>query len=431
MKTPNSFATCLGTCVGTCVATAIATAVACQAAAAPAGPPVHWVAAWGTAQLIAEKDNALAPEQLTDTTLRQIVRLSLGGPQLRVRISNVLGTEPLQVDGATVAQAVADGRPDLVSGTLRPLRFGGSAAVTVPAGAEYFSDPVDLPVKAGTDLAVSLHFTTAPVRQTGHPGSRTNSFLVKGSQGDAMQWPEAQAIPRWYQLADVDVAAPAQARSVVAIGDSITDGYGVALGTNTRWTDFLVRRLADQRVPDLAVVNAGIGGGRLLRDGLGPNMASRFERDVLGRSGASHAIVMIGVNDLGGQAHGNTPTAGGRARLIDDMKEAHRQLVARAHAQGVCVIGATITPYAASQYYQPDAGNERERLDLNHWIRTSGTFDGVADFDAALRDPAQPDRLLKAYDNDGLHPSAEGYRAMAQAVPLGAVKECSYAVRRK
>ena len=385
-----------------------------------------WVSSWGTAQLIPDQANALLPEQWRDSTLRQIVRLSLGGPRVRVRLSNVFGTQPLVVDGATVARAVKPGAADLVKGSVRSLRFGGKPSITIPAGGEYFSDPVELAVEAGADLAVSLHFAAEPARQTGHPGARTHSFLVKGSQGEAEQWPGAEKFTRWYQLADVEVAAPVAARAVVAIGDSITDGYGVSADSNERWTDFLVDRVTRAKLP-LGVVNAGIGGGRMLRDGLGPNLVSRFDRDVLARGGVSHAIIMIGVNDLGGQHRSKEDTPEARARLLEDLKQAHRQLVERAHAKGVCVVGATITPYMGSGYYQPNADNEKDRQDYNRWIRESGVFDGVADFDAALRDPAKPELLLKTFDNDGLHPSIAGYKAMAEAVPLARLTQCAYA----
>jgi lysophospholipase L1-like esterase len=376
--------------------------------------------------MVPDGQNALPAELWRDSTLRQVVRLSLGGKQLRVRVSNVFGTQPLVIDGATVARAVKHGAPDLVPGSVRPLRFGGRPSVMIPAGAEYYSDAVDLPVEPGADLAISLHYAAEPARQTGHPGARTYSFLVKGSQAEALQWTDAQKFTRWYQLADVEVLAPAPARAVVAIGDSITDGYGVTIDGNDRWTDFLATRLTAGKLP-VGVVNAGIGGGRLLRDGLGPNLVSRFDRDVLGRGGVSHAIIMIGVNDFGIPHRNKEDTPEARARLLEDLKQAHRQLVERAHAKGVCVIGATITPYIGSGYYQPNADNEKDRQDYNQWIRQSGVFDGVADFDAALRDPAKPEQLLKAYDNDGLHPSIAGYKAMAEAVPLAQLASCRYA----
>jgi len=388
----------------------------------------NWVASWGTAQLVPDAQNELPAARWKDASLRQVVRVSLGGEQLRVRLSNALGTEPLVVDAASVALSAGPGRAEVDAASLRQLRFGGAASVTIPAGAEYLSDPVALRHAGGADLAISLHFPQAPARQTSHPGSRATSFVASGQHVLDAAWSQAEKVTHWYQIAGIETLAAPGARSVVAIGDSITDGYGVAPDTNARWTDALAVRLREAKL-ELAVVNAGIGGGRMLRDGLGPNLAARFERDVLARPGVSHAIVMIGVNDFGVQHRNKEDTPQARASLLDDLKQAHRQLVASAHARGVCVVGATITPYAGSGYYQPGADNEADRQAYNDWIRHSGTFDGVVDFDAALRDPARPSYLLKTYDNDGLHPSLDGYKAMAAAVPLEPLRNCAFGAR--
>jgi len=388
-----------------------------RSAAPPGG---HWVESWGAAQLVPEGDNVLAPAAWRDASMRQVVRASLGGSRLRIRVSNLFGTAPLRVDGASIGLAGAGGR----ASSLRPLRFGGQARVTIPAGAEYLSDPVDLAHVAGAELAVSLHFPEAPARQTGHPGARVTSFLVQGQHVMDGAWSGAQTFTRWYQLAGLEVLAPSASHTVVAIGDSITDGYGVTPGSYGRWTDHLATRLRAAGMDGVGVVNAGIGGGRLLQDGLGPNLAARFERDVLARPGVSHAIVMIGVNDLGVQHRNGEDSPAARAQLLDEMRAALRQLVARAHTAGVCVIGATISPYGGSGYYQPGPDNEADRQAINGWIRDAGVFDGTVDFDAVLRDPARPERLLPAYDNDGLHPSAPGYKAMADAVPLEGLTQC-------
>jgi lysophospholipase L1-like esterase len=402
--------------LGGCAAIAVQT---------PAGE--HWVASWGSAQLVPEGQNELPAAQWQDASLRQVVRVSLSGRELRVKLTNVFGTAPLVIDAGSVALASTPGKADVDAGSLRPLRFGGAASVTSPAGGEYVSDPIDLPHAAGADLAISLHFAQAPARQTGHPGARATSFRVPGNQVQAASWPQADTFTRWYQITGVEVRDGARAHTVVAIGDSITDGYGVNPDTYARWTDGLATRLRGAGLTDVGVVNAGIGGGRMLRDGLGPNLVSRFERDVLARPGVSHAIVMIGVNDFGVQHRSKEDSPEARARLVEDLKQAYRQIVARAHARGVCVLGATITPYGGSGYYAPGPDNEADRLAYNQWIRTAGVVDGVVDFDAALRDPAQPDHLLKALDNDGLHPSPAGYKAMADAVPLDQLKTCRIA----
>lgn len=396
----------------------------CAASGGPVASEGPWVASWGTANMLPGPEHQLAPAQWQDATLRQVVRVSLGGERLRVRFSNVFGTEPLLIGGASIALSDGPGRSSIVPGSSRTLRFGGAAAVTIPAGAEYLSDPVAISHAAGADLAVSIHYPDAPSRQTGHPGARATSFIAPGQHLAADELPQATSFTRWYQLAGIEVEARPGTHAVVAIGDSITDGYGVAPDTNLRWTDSLATRLRQAGMGGIGVVNAGIGGGRLLRDGLGPNMTARFERDVLGRPGVRHAIVLIGVNDFGTQHRDAKDSLAARRQLLADMQEALRQSVARAHARGVCVIGATIGPYAGSEYYHPKGPNEQDRLAYNDWIRRAGVFDGVIDFDAALRDPARPDRLRKAYDNDGLHPNMAGYQAMAEAVSLNLLKDC-------
>lgn len=407
------------------LAAALAAVLLAGCASAPGRPGAsHWVASWGTAQMVPGAEHELAPAQWRDATLRQVLRVSLGGERLRVRFSNAFGTEPLVIGGASIALSGGPGRSTIDPASSRPLRFGGAASVTIPAGAEYLSDPVDLPHSAGSDLAVSIHYPAAPSRQTSHPGARATSFIAPGQQLTAAELPQASSFTRWYQLAGIEVEAGTGAHAVVAIGDSITDGYGVAPDTNLRWTDGLATRLRQAGMTGVGVVNAGIGGGRLLRDGLGPNLVSRFERDVLERPGVRHAIVLIGVNDFGGLHRSGQDSPAARAQLVLNMKEALRQSAERAQARGVCVIGATITPYAGSEYYHPKAPNEQDRQAYNDWIRGSSVFDGVIDFDAALRDPARPDHLLKAYDNDGLHPNMAGYKAMAEAVPLELLKDC-------
>lgn len=379
-----------------------------------------WVGSWAAAQQSPEPNNALPPADLTDATLRQIVRLSLGGPRFRVRLSNAFGTAPLRVAAAHVAIARSPGTPLIEAGTDRALTFAGQAAVAIPAGAQYWSDPVELSLPARSDLAISLYFDSAPQAQTSHPGSRATSYLVHGDQTASADLPGARRVEHWFELSGVDVAAAPGAFAVATLGDSITDGHGATTDGNDRWPDVLAARLqAQPGSPGVGVLNVGIGGNRVLLDGLGPNALARFDRDVLGQSRVRTLILLEGVNDLGVLTRDAPASPEAHQALVRDVIAAYQQIVARAHDHGVRVIGGAITPFMGSDYYHPTALNEADRQALNAWIRVPGHFDAVADFDQAVRDPAQPERLAAPYDSgDHLHPSPAGFRAMAEAVPV-------------
>lgn len=375
-----------------------------------------WLAAWGSAQL--DPPAATAPRQ--DLSLRQVLRTTVAGQAVRVRVSNLFGREPLQLGAASVAlvePASVAGRPLLQAGSLRPLTFQGRRALALAPGAEAWSDPVALAVPRLADLAVQMHVRAAPAQPTGHPGARISSWTVPGDRVDAADWADAAAHDGWWHLAAVDVGGAAPQPVLVAIGDSITDGYGVPAGSYRRWTDALARRLVAQG-REAAVVNTGIGGNRLLRDGLGPHVLARFERDVLARSGVTHAVLLAGVNDLGTSHRERATTPESRAALLAQLQAGLGTLRAQAGSRGVCLWVATVPPYGGSGYYQPRPENEADRQALNDWIRHAGGFDAVVDFDALLRDPARPSHLQPAFDHDGLHPSLAGYQAMADAFPV-------------
>jgi lysophospholipase L1-like esterase len=397
-------------------------ALLCAAVAGSAAPAPHetWVRSWASSQQIPEDRNTLPDADLTDATLRQVVRVSVGGPRLRVMLSNAFGTAPLRIDAAHIALSAARDTSRIKPGSDHALTFDGQPGVTIPAGASYFSDPVAFPLSALTSVTVSIHLPDAPKGQTSHPGSRATSYYVHGNQVAAPELPDAKKVEHWFELAGVDVVAPTGARAIVTLGDSITDGHGATTNGDDRWPDRLADRLqAAPATRNVAVLNHGIGGGRLLLDGLGPNALARFERDVLAQSGVRYLIVLEGVNDLGTFTRDAPQGAEAHASLVARIIGSYRQMVARSRAAGIKAIGATILPYGGSDYYHPDAANEADRQAINRWIRTPGNFDAVVDFDAVTRDPANPMRMKAMYDSgDHLHPSAAGYRAMADAIPL-------------
>jgi lysophospholipase L1-like esterase len=382
--------------------------------------PKVWVASWSASQQVPEPANAIASDDLRDATVRQIFHLSVGGPVLRVHVSNAFGTEVLRFTSVHVAQPLSTSSSAINPSTDRALTFEGSSDVVVPPGAEIVSDALDYPVAALSDLSVTFHLDSPPAGQTGHPGSRATSYFVHGNFVATPDLPEAKHVDHWYQLSEIDVLAGPSAASIVAFGDSITDGHGATTNGNDRWTDVLARRLqASPNTRSIGISNQGIGGNHLLTDGLGPNALARFDRDVLAPSAVRWVIVFEGINDLGGLARNGEVTPPEHAALVKRVLSAYEQIILRARAHGLRVFGATLTPYVGSDYYHPDPLSEADRQAVNAWIRAPGHFDAVIDFDSVVRDPQHPDRLLPAYDSgDHLHPSPAGYRAMGEAVSL-------------
>lgn len=397
------------------LAAALVASLPSLANAAPTAPcQAGWTASWASSQKDIDSADTGINEQLQDATVRQTVRISGGGKALRIHLSNLMGTAPLMIDDVHVALAKASGSTSVRAGSDRRVLFGGSRQVSIAGGAEYVSDPISLPVADRTILSVSFHLPHAPTAVTSHPGSRTGSYIAKGDHaGDAALG--GKRVEHWYFLAGVDVAACG--RTIVALGDSITDGHGATTDADDRWTDVLAARLPAGT--GLSIVNQGIGGNRVLRDGLGPNALARFDRDVLAQARVRFLIVLEGVNDLGVLTRDHPATPAEHDALVADLKEGYRQIARRAHERGIKVIGGTIMPYGGSTYYHPDAFNDADRSAVNQWIRTSGVFDAIVDFDALMRDPARPDHLATAVDSgDGLHPSAAGYARMGEAIPL-------------
>ena len=379
-----------------------------------------WVGSWASSQQIPEPSNALPLESLYGATLRQIVHLSVGGSMIRVRVSNAFGTAPLHLTAVHVARPLSPGASRIDPSSDRAVTFNERTDVLVPMGAEYISDPLSYPVAPLCDRALTMEIEAAPGRETGHPGSRATSYLAAGSLATAAELPSAQSIDHWYFLSGVDVAASSDSSAIVALGDSITDGHGATTNGNDRWTDDLASRLQHSAATKkVGVLNEGIGGNRLLADGLGPNVLARFDRDVLAQNGVRYLIVLEGINDLGTLTRTAAATNAQHEDLVHQMIGAYQQIILRAHAHGVKVIGGTVMPFAGSAFYHPDASNEADRQAVNAWIRAAGHFDGVVDFDRIMADPAHPDRLRPDYDSgDHLHPSPAGYRAMADAIPF-------------
>jgi lysophospholipase L1-like esterase len=292
--------------------------------------------------------------------------------------------------------------------------------VTVPPGAEYVSDAIDFSAAPLSDLAVTLHLREVPQQMTGHSDSRATAFLVKGDAVSAGDLSESKKLEHWYFLSGVDVVAPANASSIVILGDSITDGHTASLNANDRWTDQLALRLHNfPTTRDRGVLNEGIGGNRVLLDGLGPNALARFDRDVLSQCGVRYLIVLEGINDVGTLTEDGEVPRADHESLVKQILAAYSQIITRAHDRGMRVIGATLMPYAETPYFAASTASEADRQAINKWIRAPGHFDAVIDFDQAMRDPSRPDHILPAYDSgDHIHPSPKGNLAMSNAVPI-------------
>ena len=341
-----------------------------------------------------------------------IVRTSLGGTRLRISLSNILNAQPLRIGAAHVALHEGAGR--IVPGTDRALSFAGASAATVPPGALLLSDPVDLPVAPLADLAISLYLPVDTGPPTTHTLGLRTAYISRGDVTAAEAMPDSTTTLAYLWLSAVDVLAPAAASTVVAFGDSITDGYGTTLDANQAWPTLLAQRLiGERRTRHLAVVNQGISGNQVLRNGAGLSALARFDRDVLSRSGVKWMILLEGINAINIRGR----TDGPDALTTEELIAGYKQLIARAHSHGIRVLGATLTP----QEGVPTATERGEaiRQAANQWIRTSRAFDAVVDFDAVLRDPSRTIRLLPAFDpGDHIHPNDAGNRAMADAFDL-------------
>ncbi|MGH3448973.1 MAG: SGNH/GDSL hydrolase family protein, partial [Nocardioidaceae bacterium] len=367
----------------------------------PSAAPRHQVATWGAS---ADRTSA----SVDDQTVRNIVHTSVAGRGLRVSLSNVFGDEPLTFDAVYVGRQLEGA--SLVPGSNRQLTFSGRTSVTIPPGAEVLSDPLPGRTPPTTDLAISVHLDGATQSVTGHNLAEQTSYVSNAGDhaGEESATAFTTTITDWYWVDAVVVTEPKRLDTLVTFGDSITNGNHSTVGANRRWPDDLARRLLTLPTRRrFAVMNEGISGNRVLVDSSGESAQARFDRDVLAQPDVETVILLEGINDI---RHDNATSAG---QLI----AAYRQLISRAHADGVCIIGGTMTPFKGSGRYTPR--REAIRQAVNHFVRTTGDFDSFVDFDRATRDPQHPQRFLPAYDSgDSLHPNDAGYHAMAHAVQL-------------
>ncbi len=372
----------------------------------------QWVGTWATSPMLAQGSFSMLP--FSGDTLREIVHVSNGGQELRVRFTNEFGLDQLIIGDAHVAVSAGGGA--IQAGTDHALTFGGAESVSIPPGAVAYSDPVELAVQPLSDVAVSFYLPAQVMRaETYHSFADQDNYFASGDQVAANTLAQATTVESWYFLDGIDVPAVDGARAIVTLGDSITDGAHSTRNGNDRWPDVLAARLKqDHNLENVAVLNEGIGGNRVLNDGAGPSALARLDRDVLAQDGVKYVIVLESINDIGRLARFTAPEDNVTA---EQLEQGLKEIADAAHEHGMKVYGATLTPYGGAGY-SSDKG-EQVREAVNNWIRTSGTFDGVADFDQITRDPANPNRFNPAYDSgDHLHPNDAGYKAMADGIDL-------------
>ncbi|MCX7797639.1 MAG: GDSL-type esterase/lipase family protein [Melioribacter sp.] len=369
-----------------------------------------WVGTWATAPQLVEPNNMPPAPGLSNNSLRQIVRVSIGGDTIRVKLSNEFSSSPTTLKSVQIA--VSKGGHTIDTLTNKELKFNGKSEVVMAPGTSVISDPISFPLRPRMDVAITIYYGDTSPTVTGHPGSRTTSYLLSGNNPKIKDFTGAITTDHWYNINAIEVLAPANAASIAILGNSITDGRGSTTNMQNRWTDiFSEKLLKDPRTQNIGVLNLGIGGNCVLSGGLGPTAISRFDRDILGQSGVRWIIVFIGVNDIG-----KVNSAESAITTANNLIAAYKEMIAKAHRKNIRIYGATITPFKGNQYYNEHS--EACRNIVNQWIRTKGNFDAYIDFDKIMRDPNDTLKLISSYQNDGLHPDAEGYKKMGESIDI-------------
>lgn len=371
---------------------------------------IHWVGTWGTAPQLVESNNNPPSPGLANNSLRQIVQVSIGGENVRLKLTNEFSSASTEIKSVELAYAkTAGSSSDIEETSTVSLTFSGKKAVTIPAGGKVVSDAVKFPITGRQNVAITIHYGAASSTDvSGHPGSRTTSYLKAGNTTD---FSGAVKTDHWYNILALEVEAPAEAGTVAILGNSITDGRGSTTNQQNRWADVLSRRLlANESTKQVGVLNMGIGGNCVLGGGLGPAGVNRYQRDLLGQEGVKWIILFEAVNDLGYSGNG-LQTA---KRIID----VYKQIIREAHQKGIYVFGGTITPFKNSSYYSAD--HESGRAYINKWMRSTKMLDGVIDFDEAVRNPSDPEAMQSQFlfENDWLHLNAKGYETMGNCIDL-------------
>lgn len=396
-----------------CKSTKVATST--QKVDGNTGASATWVGTWGTSPQLVEPNNMPPAPGLSNNTLRQVLRVSIGGEELRVSFSNEFSKSPVTLKSVKIA--VSKGGSLIDGATAKELKFNKQTEVTMAAGGTVTSDPLAFHLEPRMDVAITIYFGETSPDVTGHPGSRTTSYLLAGNNVSSVDFTGAISTDHWYVINTIDIKATKSAASVVVLGNSITDGRGSGTNKQNRWPDILSEQLLkNPATSHIGVLNKGIGGNCVLKACLGPAAIDRFERDVLQQSSVRWLIILEGVNDIGG-----SPDSASAMKVATDLINAYSQMVEKAHAKGIKVYGATILPFGKSFYYKDY--RETARNTVNHWIRTSGRFDAVIDFDIEMRDPSDNMVLLPdMHTGDFLHPNEAGYKKMGEAVNLSLFK---------